>query len=70
MTRKSPKPAMTVEAIAAALGQSPSAVRLCLSRALLKLRRDGRIITARGLAIELESHRSTEHTMRRPVRGR
>jgi hypothetical protein len=69
MTSK-PRPAMTVEAIAAAEGLSVSGARLLLSRALLKLRRNGLVMTCRELAVALEANRNTEHTVRRPGRAR
>jgi hypothetical protein len=66
MARKTPKPAMTLEEIAEVEGLSTSAVRLCLSRGLLKLRRDGLVMTCRELSIELQAHRATSHSLSRP----
>jgi DNA-binding IscR family transcriptional regulator len=70
MASKTPKPAMTLEEIAEVEGLSTSAVRLCLSRALLKLRRDGLVMTCREMAQHLDANRATEHTVRRTARGR
>lgn len=71
MARKSVRPAMSVEAIAALEGLSPTAIRNVINAALRKLRGQPAVITARQLAAELEKHRATEHAVsRRTVRGR
>jgi hypothetical protein len=70
MARESLKPAMSVEAIAAAEGLSATAIRMLINRALRKLRGQPAVITARELSQELENHRAPENSLRRPVRGR
>jgi Sigma-70, region 4 len=59
------RPAMTLEAIAAAEGTSLRTVNSIMSRALRKLRREVLICTARELSIELEHNRNSEHTVYR-----
>jgi DNA-binding CsgD family transcriptional regulator len=70
MARKSPKPAKSIQEIAEAERMSVSAVTMLLSRALLKLRREGLLHTCRELAVELDRSRATENSVRRPARGR
>lgn len=57
MARKTPKPEMSLEAIAQIEGTTVSAVRMLISRALKKLRASGLLITARELAQELDRNR-------------
>jgi DNA-binding CsgD family transcriptional regulator len=57
MTRKSPKPAMSLEEIARAEGATVRAVSELLRRALRKLRAQKLIFTARELAAELARNR-------------
>jgi uncharacterized protein (DUF2252 family) len=66
----SPKTAMSLEAIAAAEGLSATTIRKLINRALLKLRGQPTVVTARELVIELESHRASEHTVRRTAARR
>jgi predicted transcriptional regulator len=70
MARKSVRPEMSHEEIAEELGMSVSAVTMCLSRALRKLRSQGLLRTAKELAEELNRGRATENTVRGSVRGR
>jgi hypothetical protein len=57
MPRESLKPAMSVEAIAAAEGLSATAIRMVINRALRKLRGQPTVITAMELAQELDRNR-------------
>jgi hypothetical protein len=70
MSRKTPKPAASLQEIAQAEGLSVSGTRLLLSRALLKLRAQGLISTCRELAHELDRNRATGNSVRRPGRAR
>ena len=65
------KHAASLEEIAQAEGTTVGAVNVLLGRALLKLRKQGLLVTtARALALELEAHRATEHTVRPRSRRR
>jgi len=65
------KTAMSIREIAEETGLTPSAVSMCLTRGLRKLRRDGLLLTCKELAEVLKANRSTEHSVRRTaVRGR
>jgi hypothetical protein len=70
VTRKTPKPAMSVEEIAAAEGITVGAAHMHLSRGLKKLRSSGLIFTCRELAGVLDRNRMTENIVRRTARGR
>jgi hypothetical protein len=64
------KHAASIDQIAAAEGLSATSIRKLLDRALLKLQGQPTAVTARELAIELESHRASEHTVRRTAASR
>jgi DNA-binding CsgD family transcriptional regulator len=62
---------MSLQEIAEETGMSVAAVNVCLGRALKKLRNRGLLVTtARALAIELERHRATSHSLSRPRSAR
>jgi transcriptional regulator with XRE-family HTH domain len=67
MTRKAD--GMSLEEIGEREGLSPSGVRLVLTRAMSKLRREGLLVTCRELAEALDANRSTENVVR-PARRR
>lgn len=70
MTRRTPKPAASIEEIAQAEGLTVSAVTMCLGRALKKLRAQGLLITCRELAKALDHGRATENSVRPRSRRR
>ena len=56
--------AASLQEIAAAEGMTIGAVNVLLGRALKKLRRQGLLLTARELSVELDRHRNTENIVR------
>jgi DNA-directed RNA polymerase sigma subunit (sigma70/sigma32) len=55
------EPAATWEEIAEAENITPGAARMCLTRALRKLRRQGLLLTCRELAEALDANRKGNH---------